>query len=436
MPSTVIVATIIFLSTVPLCTFASTTAKAMSEDSATINGTVVGEAGQPAKDATVFVYSAHLKKGYAIVCPTCWVDCGRRADTNVQGQFTITGLNPNLKFRLLVLKEGFTATAKGGVDPAQGPLQPIKLIPRAASSDESKIVHGRVTDATGNPIAGALVESVGAFQSGVTSFGTVEWIDPLAVTNASGDFEIVSTKPVEKIMLRVSTRALAPKLVTEPPGPATNSIVLTEGATILGRLVEPNGTPIAHTELVMVSHDRSNGERFSEVRVGTDQDGSFVFTNVPARRVWGIYPTSDSLQGRNLTAGPYWYETIFDRQVVNVGKITLRRGFSVSGRIDLPDRKDIPASMHVSMCSEWDVNSRLSDIASDGTFEFRTLAPGIYSLQVGITGYTPTADAPRELLIERDRRDVVIHMTRSTAVTGVTDSLMPLSDNLPLNAER
>src|SRR5580704_4163991 len=103
MPSTVIVATIIFLSTVPLCTFASTTAKAMSEDSATINGTVVGEAGQPAKDATVFVYSAHLKKGYAIVCPTCWVDCGRRADTNAQGQFTITGLNPNLKFRLLVL---------------------------------------------------------------------------------------------------------------------------------------------------------------------------------------------------------------------------------------------------------------------------------------------------------------------------------------------
>jgi hypothetical protein len=97
----------------------------------------------------------------------------------------------------------------------------------------------------------------------------------------------------------------------------------------------------------------------------------------------------------------------------NVGKITLRPGFSVSGRIDLPDQKDIPASMHVSMRSEWAANSRLSDIASDGTFEFRTLAPGIYSLAVGITGYTPTADAPRELLIERDRRDVVIHMTRS-----------------------
>ena len=413
MPSTVSLAALAFLLALPVCGFASVTTKLVAEDSAVINGTIIDEAGQPAKDATVFVYSAHLKKGYAIVCPTCWVDCGRRADTNAQGQFTIAGLNPNLRFRLLVLKQGFTATAKGGVDPAQGPLQPIKLIPRAGSPDESKIVHGRVTDVAGNPIAGALIEPVGAFQSGVTSIGTIEWIDPLAATDPSGDFEIVSTKPVEKIMLRVSPRALAPKLVTESPGPATNSIVLTEGATIQGRLVDPHGTSIAHAEVVMISHDRSSNETFGDMRVGTDQDGSFVFTNVPARRIWGIYPSSESLQGRNLTARPHWYETSVDRQVVNVGKITLRPGFSVSGKIDLLDQKDIPPSMHVSLRSEWAANSRLTDIASDGTFEFKTLSPGIYSLNVGIAGYTPTADAPRELLIERDRRDVVIHMARS-----------------------
>src|ERR1700685_692809 len=139
-------AALVLLLALPLCGFASTIAKPQPDASATINGTIVDESGQPAKDATVFVYSAHLKKGYAIVCPTCWIDCGKRANTDAQGQFTITGLNPRLKFRLLVLKEGFTATAKGGVDPAQGPLQPIKLLPRAGSPDESKIVHGRVTD--------------------------------------------------------------------------------------------------------------------------------------------------------------------------------------------------------------------------------------------------------------------------------------------------
>jgi hypothetical protein len=407
------------------------------EDSATINGTIVDEAGQPAKNATVFVYSAHLKKGYAIVCPTCWIDCGKRAGTDGQGRFTITGLNPALRFRLLVVKDGFIATAKGGVDPTQGPLPPIKLNPRIASPDDSKIVHGRLSDATGNPISGALIEPVGAFQpGGMMFFGTVDWIDPLAATNASGEFAIVATKPVDKIMLKISPRALAPTIVSEPTGSATNFIVLTDGATITGWLVGPSGNPIANAELVMTSHDRVNGESFSDVRVGTDNDGSFAFTNVPARRVWGIYPTSESLQNQNLTADPYWCETLADRQVVNVGKITLRPGFSVSGKIDLVDKKDVPPGMHVSIGSEWTVNGRLTDIAPDGTFEFKSLAPGIYSLGVGVAGYTPTADTPRELLVERDRRDVIIHMARSSAVTGAMELLLPESENSHLNGER
>jgi hypothetical protein len=59
------------------------------------------------------------------------------------------------------------------------------------------------------------------------------------------------------------------------------------------------------------------------------------------------------------------------------------------------------------------VDNRLTDIAPDGSFEFTTLAPGIYSLNVGINGYTPTADWPQALLVERDRRNVIIHMAPS-----------------------
>jgi hypothetical protein len=144
---------------------ATTVATQVSKVSANITGTIVDDSGRPTKDATVYVYSARLKKGYAIVCPTCWIDCGKRAETDAQGKFTIADLNPDLKFRLLIIKDGFTATAKGGVDPAQGRLQPIKLYRRVLSPDESKIVHGLVTDAAGNPRAGALIEPVGAIQS-------------------------------------------------------------------------------------------------------------------------------------------------------------------------------------------------------------------------------------------------------------------------------
>lgn len=106
-------------------------------------------------------------------------------------------------------------------------------------------------------------------------------------------------------------------------------------------------------------------------------------------------------------------ETITDRQVVNVGKLTLRPGFSVSGKIVLTDRKDVPPGMHVTINPEWTVYNRLTGIAADGTFEIKGLAPDIYSLGVGITGYTSTASSPQKILVESDRRNVIIHMARS-----------------------
>jgi hypothetical protein len=240
----------------------------------------------------------------------------------------------------------------------------------------------------------------------------MSWMDPLAATNASGEFEIVSTQAFEKVILRVSPRALAAALVTVRPGPAINSVMLTEGATVMGRLVDPNGRPISNAELVLISrnfHDPS----FSDMRVGTDTDGSFTFTNVPPRRIWGIYPAIDSLPKRNLAAGLRQCETIADRQVVNVGKLTLRPGFTLSGKVVLVDGKDVPPGMHVSINPEWTVYNRLTDIASDGTFEFDSLAPDVYSFDVGINGYTPSSDSPTRVLVENHRRNVVIRMTRS-----------------------
>jgi hypothetical protein len=418
MPSTATPAGFALLMTLPFCGFAATIAK--PPDSAAVSGTIVEDSGRPAEGATVFVYSARLKKGYAVVCPTCWIDCGKRADTDAQGRFTITGLNPALKFRLLVVKDGFTATAKGGVDPARGPLPPIKLIPRDPSVDESMIVHGRVTDTAGNPVADALIEPVEGIQTepgGHAYFGAGigagSWSDPLAVTNASGEFAIVATKPVEKIVLKISPRALAAKLVTEVTGPATSAVVLTEGATVMGRLVEPNGTPTAHAEVVMIAHADSTGWTLDDMRVGTGKDGSFVFTNVPAGRIWGISPSPESLRGRNLAAGVRWCESTRDRQVVNIGNLTLRRGFTVSGKIQVPDQAMIPPGMHVTIKSEWTVNNRLADVAPDGAFELNALAPGIYNLWVGMNGYVPTPDSSQQLLVDHDRRNVIVHMARS-----------------------
>jgi protocatechuate 3,4-dioxygenase beta subunit len=72
----------------------------------TANGKVVGVDGKPVEQATVLVYEARTRNGYSVYCPTCWVDCGKRTITNAEGEYSISGLNPDLVFKLLVVKNG------------------------------------------------------------------------------------------------------------------------------------------------------------------------------------------------------------------------------------------------------------------------------------------------------------------------------------------
>ena len=142
MPSTVSLAAPAFLLALPLCGFASTTARP-------VPGRLRKHRGHRRRRRRPTRQRRHrvclLRTPQARlrhrVSETCFVDCGKHADTDAKGQFTITGLNPALKFRLLVVKDGFIATAKGGVDSALPDLPPIKISPRAPSTDKSKIVH-------------------------------------------------------------------------------------------------------------------------------------------------------------------------------------------------------------------------------------------------------------------------------------------------------
>src|SRR5258708_16671938 len=70
-----------------------------------VTGRVADTGGKPVDHATVLVYSAGVKKGYSEYCPTCWADCGKHATTDAEGNYTISGLSPDLVFTLLVLHE-------------------------------------------------------------------------------------------------------------------------------------------------------------------------------------------------------------------------------------------------------------------------------------------------------------------------------------------
>src|SRR5436190_11095269 len=120
-------------------------ASSLAADRAVLSGQVLTNAGQPVDHATVIVYSAGVKKGYSTYCPTCYPDCGKRTLTDANGTFTIDGLNPDLKFRLLVVHEGYMPTFVPNLDPSKTVPKAV-LQRRGAVEDPARAVRGRVVD--------------------------------------------------------------------------------------------------------------------------------------------------------------------------------------------------------------------------------------------------------------------------------------------------
>jgi protocatechuate 3,4-dioxygenase beta subunit len=134
---------------------------AIADERATATGKVTDATGNAIDRATVFVYEGHVKKGYGVYCPTCWADCGKHATTDAEGNFTIAGLNPDLIFKLMVVKEGYTAAFIDKMDPAKGPAEVATLKPRPPIQDTSQVVRGLVVDGHGKPVKDAVVEQEG-----------------------------------------------------------------------------------------------------------------------------------------------------------------------------------------------------------------------------------------------------------------------------------
>lgn len=385
---------------------------------ATADGKVVDAGGKPVEHATVLVYEARTRHGYSVYCPTCWVDCGKRTITDAGGKYSISGLNPDLVFKLLVVRNGYKTVFVDKVDPSNGSASDAVLKPETAATEASQAVRGRVVDAHGDPVRDAVVEQEGVTFNGPRGLGRAfgpdnspDWIQPLAATDEHGEFEISYAKPAVEITLNVSPRAMAPKLVTLPTGPEKRTITVTQGATLRGRLLQPDGTPARDAEIGVITHSRMSGTVFQEVLIGTKDDGTFAITNIPAGRIWYVYPKMESLAARGLAGDAVPVETKDDGEEVEVGTINLRTAYTLRGKVVLSDGKRIPPDMHVTLSSDAGSDSQIAKLAEDGSFEFRGLLKGVYRIAPGVRGYKPKDDFYGEVLINGDSKRIVVPMS-------------------------
>jgi hypothetical protein len=168
---------------------------------------------------------------------------------------------------------------------------------------------------------------------------------------------------------------------------------LDNGATVKGRLVE-DGKPVADAEIGMIGYERGGfgpalklvGDPYPEIRVGTQQDGTFIISDVPTGVQWLIYSKMESVSTRGASE-PKSCRTTRPNELVDVGEISLRPGNRLQGRVVLSDGKSIPDGMRVLLTSQrvWDSQTALLD--KDGRFRFIGLPEGDYSISPAVKGY-------------------------------------------------
>jgi uncharacterized GH25 family protein len=377
-------------------------------------GKVIDAAGKPVEHAMVWVHQAGVKRGYSVVCPSCYTDCGKHTLTDAEGNFSIGGLAPDLWFTLLVVKDGHRAAYIRRVDPARGPAETTTLKPRPAIGDPAQIVRGRIVDPQGQPLRDAVVEQQGVSFQGPDGrmgmmFGPFDWIDQRALSNEKGEFEMAYGKPVARMVLQVTARGMAPKLFSLPTGAERKTMTVTSGALIRGRLLY-QGKPVAGAEVGLTAHSRSSGTTYAEVRIGTREDGTFAITNVPPGRIWLLYPKMGALAERGIGAREVVCETKDDGEDVDLGDIQLKPAHTLRGKVVLADGKPVLPEMLVTLSADRAGDSQVAPIGADGRFEFRGLPSGVYSLTPAVRGYR-LADGPLvEALVNRDIDTFIIRM--------------------------
>ena len=352
----------------------------------TLTGTVRDAKGGPVAGARVDVATAAPKVGPAMFCPSCYLDCAKWTKTNADGKFVIAKLSPNLKFRLLATAPDKLSAMTNLVDPASESPE-ITLEPVPADLPPERTLNGRVVDAIGRPIAGALISPEGAETREQRWWGAVEGVRP-TVSDADGRFLMILDRSYRGVDLEVMSSGFAGTSVPLlTPGSKPHTITVPLGARVTGRLLD-DGKPVAGVQVAIVQLDRNAGIHFIKaVGSTTDGAGKFVFENLPASQKYAIFsnvsnnsPASPVLATRTLTVPA-------DGDSRDLGTLPAMPPLTLSGRLVMPDGAKVPPQTKVSLGRDpaWDLIA--IPVADDGSFSIAPLPPETYVIHVVAKGF-------------------------------------------------
>lgn len=249
-------------------------------------------------------------------------------------------------------------------------------------------VHVPVRLANAATVRGVVVDAEGAPARGV-ELSVGDW-DDLAhcrtQSGADGEFvlEGLAAGEVEVHGRHDDLGEATQSMVVEAGAVASCRLQLSRGLELAGRVVDPDGQPVAGAYVMMSSRGWSAFEQ-------SDAQGRFVATNLPADRPIGVRVTARGFaelvrSGLQSTGG----EVLLELTRVEAPSV------HVSGRVVDPDGRPVANAVVGAQRADGH-SSGLFATDNDGMFRRGPLTPGTWSLRVQATGLVTFESGRREL---------------------------------------
>ena len=354
-----------------------------------LEGRVVDAEGSPVQDVSVFIYTGKPKEGPAVLCPYCYVDCGKQTKTDEDGTFSFDSVDDSLTFKLLLVKDAYLSAFSESLDPLGDPASLTLETLDMENVPPSRILKGQVIDPHGEPIVGATVDVEGWSNNNAgTTWGPAArvMLTPMAVTDSNGRFLLIAKEGVRSLNLDVSARGFAVREFYDMRmGGDEVKLDLEEGGSVTGRLMHES-KPLAGKVMTISSESRSTRSNFNRQIIATDTDGQFTFLNLPSGLNYFLTVKSDSL--RDIGTVPITrIQQLQDKNMEDVGDLIVQEGIEIQGRMEIAGGGEIPKDTILIVSHEQIWESPQISIPPDGIFHVKNLNAGQYTLHLRAKGY-------------------------------------------------
>jgi len=380
---------------------------------ATLKGTITDAQGRPARGGRAVVWMSAGPRQRSI-----WYQEKRYQDADAEGRFTFAWL-PRGSCSVVAGAPGCAPSSRWNVQVRPGETTEVALQLRTGNS-----LAGNVVDAKG-PVAGVCVtarEKVGRMAT-LPGSG-------VAITDAQGRFridELAAGKQQVAVARDGAQTKLAPEaLVVEVPRPADApelTIVLDEGLSVAGRVVDGQGRGVAEAEVVVDPSwwngraEPLKGKRITRQSAITAADGGF--------RIAGLGDGPFTVRASIEDVGSA------ERKDVPAGTIDLELAIAgptgIAGRVvDATTGAPIEhfrVVAHQGDATPWDMMWRRSRgekafDAADGAFRIEGLAPGTFRVAASAEGYVDAIEDGVEVRAGEVTPGSIVKLRPATTLRG------------------